>query len=140
MTHKWGWGTKTQTFFFPSSREFPVSTSFFSLIFLYCQVTLVTITKIIEEESFLKKLLDQLEKRVFWHIHKSWPNSLNYSSQIKSQIAKKKFILESPCLILLVEIKIFIFDSHKASFGHLKVWSKIDKFDHCGIVTQKSRH
>jgi len=135
-----GLGNQNSNIFFPIIPRISRFHVIFSLIFLYCQVTLVKITKIIEEESFLKKLLDQLEKRVFWHIHKSWPNSLNYSSQIKSQIAKKKFILESPCLLLLVEIKIFIFDSHKASFGHLKVWSKIDKFDHCGIATQKSRN
>jgi hypothetical protein len=33
------------------------------------QGTLVTITKKIEEKSFFKFLLDQLEKGLFWNFH-----------------------------------------------------------------------
>jgi hypothetical protein len=47
-----------------------------------------------------------------------------------------KLILESPNLLLLEKIKIFIFDSHKTSLEHLKVWSKMDKFDPSGIATK----
>ena len=58
------------------------------------------------------------------------------SSRIKSKKKKRKLILESPYLCLLEKIKIFIFESHRTSYGHLKVWSKMDKFDPSGIATQ----
>jgi len=48
---------------------------------------------------------------------------------------KKELILESPHLLLHGEIKIFIPDIHRTSYGHLKVWSKIEKFDPSGIAT-----
>jgi hypothetical protein len=44
--------------------------------------------------------------------------------------------LGSPNLLLLEKNKIFIFDSHMTSYGHLKVWSKMDKFAPSGIATQ----
>jgi len=49
---------------------------------------------------------------------------------------KRELILESPNLLLHGEIKIFIPDIHRTSYGHLKVWSKIDKIDLSGIATQ----
>jgi hypothetical protein len=54
----------------------------------------------------------------------------------KIQALKKKLILESPNIILLEKNKILIFDSHKTSYEHFKVWSKLEKFDPSGIATQ----
>ena len=41
----------------------------------------------------------------------------------------------SAIIFLHGEIKIFNFNSHRTSYGHLKVWSKIDKIDLSGIAT-----
>ena len=54
---------------------------------------------------------------------------------ISLQVKKRKNILESPNLLLLEKNKIFIFDTHRTSNGHLKVWSKLDKFDPSGVAT-----
>jgi hypothetical protein len=62
--------------------------------------------------------------------------SFKDSSQIKCQKSKKKLILESPNLPLRNKIKIIILGIHRTSYKHLKVWSKIDKFDLSGIVSQ----
>ncbi len=59
MTHSYGWRTKH------FSRH-PEKTIFLSLF--YFQVTLVTKTKIIEDDTFFEIFLDQLEKHLFWHI------------------------------------------------------------------------
>ncbi len=48
---------------------------------------------------------------------------------------KRELILESPDLLLLNKIRIFNFNSHMTSYGHLRVWSKIDKIDLSGIAT-----
>jgi hypothetical protein len=58
------------------------------------------------------------------------------SSQTKGQKNKRKIILQSPNLPLRNNIKIFILGFHKTSYGHLKVWSKMDNFDLSGIATQ----
>jgi len=49
---------------------------------------------------------------------------------------KNEIILESPNLHLPNKIKIFILGIHRTSNDHLKVWSKMDKFDLSGIATQ----
>jgi hypothetical protein len=48
---------------------------------------------------------------------------------------KREVILESPNLPLSNKIKIFILGIHMTSYGHLKGWSKMDKFDLSGIGT-----
>jgi hypothetical protein len=58
------------------------------------------------------------------------------SSETKSQETKRKLIIESPDLLLLEKIEIFTLRIHWAQYGHLKVWSKIDKFDLSGIATK----
>ena len=73
---------------------------------------------------------------VFWHNYENWPNSNKDSSITKRQIIKKKLILECPYLLLSKKIKKFILDIHRTSYGHLKVWSKIAKFDPSGSDTQ----
>ena len=72
----------------------------------------------------------------FWRIHGNCSNSVKDSSQTKRQIRKRKLILESPNLPLPNKIKIFIFDGHRTSYGHLKVWSKMDNFTLSVIATQ----
>jgi hypothetical protein len=63
-------------------------------------------------------------------------NSLKDSPQTKGQINKKEVILESPNLPLPSKIKFFILGIHRTSYGHLKGWSKLDKFDFSWIGTQ----
>jgi hypothetical protein len=58
------------------------------------------------------------------------------SSETKSQVTKEKLIIDSPNLLLLEKIKIFVLRIHMTSYGHLKVWSKIGKFDLSGIATK----
>ncbi len=41
----------------------------------------------------------------------------------------------SSIIFLHGEIKMFNFKSQRTSYGHLKVWSKIDKIDLSGIAT-----
>jgi len=54
-------------------------------------MSLVTKTKKIEEESFIKIILSQLEKRVFRHIYENWTSSLKYTSIIKDRKNKIYF-------------------------------------------------
>ena len=58
------------------------------------------------------------------------------SSLKRGQIIKTKLILDSPNLLLQNKIKIFILEIHRTSYGHLKQWYKMDKFDLSGIATQ----
>ena len=58
------------------------------------------------------------------------------SSLKRGQIIKMKLILDSPNLLLQNKIKIFILEIHRTSYGHLKQWYKMDKFDLSGIATQ----
>ena len=58
------------------------------------------------------------------------------SSETKSQETKRKLIIESPDLLLLEKIEIFTLHIHWAQYGHLKVWSKLGKFDLSGIATK----
>ncbi len=55
-------------------------------------------------------------------------------SETKSQITKGKLIIDSPNLLLLENIKIFMLRIHWIAYGHLKLWSKIGKFDLSGIA------
>ncbi len=57
-------------------------------------------------------------------------------SETKGQVTKGKVIIVSPNLLLLEKIKIFILRIRWASYRHLKVWSKKDKFDLSGIATK----
>jgi hypothetical protein len=57
-------------------------------------------------------------------------------SETKSQVTKGKLIIDSPNLLLLEKIKIFMLRIHWTAYGHLKVWSKIGKFDLSGIATK----
>ena len=99
-------------------------------------MVLVSKTKIIEDDTFLEIFLGGPEKHVFWRIYENWPSLVKDSHQTKCQKNKGKIILESPNLPLTNKIKIFIFEGHKTSYGHLKVWSKMDNFDLSGIATQ----
>jgi hypothetical protein len=45
-------------------------------------------------------------------------------------------MLDSQNLLLRNKIKIFILGIHRTSYGHLKGWSKMDKFDLSGIGSQ----
>jgi hypothetical protein len=58
------------------------------------------------------------------------------SCETKGQVTKGKLIIVSPNLLLLEKIKIFMLRIRWASYGHLKVWSKKDKFDLSGIATK----
>jgi hypothetical protein len=74
------------------------------------------------------------------YVQKYWGSKYFFpvkdSSKIKGQISKRKLIFGSPDLPLRNKTKIFILGIHKTSYGHLKVWSKMDKFDLFGIATQ----
>jgi hypothetical protein len=48
---------------------------------------------------------------------------------------KRKLILDSPILRLLEKMKILILDIHRTSYGNLKKWYKMDKFDLSGIAS-----
>ena len=58
------------------------------------------------------------------------------SSLKRGQIIKTKLILDSPNLLLQNKNKIVILEMHRTSYGHLKQWYKMDKFDLSGIATQ----
>ena len=57
-------------------------------------------------------------------------------SETKSQVTKGKLIIDSPNLLLLENIKIFMLRIHWTAYGHLKVSSKLGKFDLSGIATK----
>ena len=58
------------------------------------------------------------------------------SCETKGQVTKGKVIIDSPNLLLLEKINILMLRIHWTAYGHLKVWSKIDKFDLSGIATK----
>ena len=120
--------TKIQNFNFLSKsvRPYPIGpfsrhsgVVLFSIKFFDSEVSLVIKTKKVEEESFLKFFLCQLEKRVFCHIYQNWSNSLKDNSITKPYIKKRKLILESPYLLLSVKIKILKFEHLRTSCWHL---------------------
>ena len=110
---------------------------FFLIVFYTCLRTLVTKTKIIEDDTFLEIFLGWPEKWVFLHFYENWSNSIMVSSKTRGLIIKRKLILDSSNLLLQNKNKIFILDMHRTSYGHLKGYSKMDKFYPSGITTQK---
>ena len=92
---KWVWVPSVKSISIPSPEVF----FFLLIIFFTSQVSLVTKNKKIEDDSFLKKFLGQLEKWPFCHIYENWSSSIKDTSIRKLQIKKIKCIMESPNLV-----------------------------------------
>ena len=58
------------------------------------------------------------------------------SSETKGQVTKGKLFLDSPDLLLPDETTFFMLGIYRTSYDHLKVWSKMDKYDLSGIATK----
>ena len=100
-------------------------------------MVLVSKTKIIEDDTFLENFLGRLEKHVYFGVFTKI-DQIHSRIPLKPSVRKIKGNSFWKVLTFFYEkkIKIFILSFHKTSYGHLKVWSKMDKLDSSGIATQ----
>ena len=90
---------------------------------------------ILSESASGKKTNLIISKNVFFGIY-AIIDQIHLRIPLKPRVRKIKEKLEGPNPLLPNKIKIFILGIHRTSWGHLKVWSKIDKFDLSGLANQ----